>query len=389
MKVCFLQVHYTDQNFLLDPATNCIARLKESNIFDEIVLAAANVPENACIHQYAEQYGIRAFLGDVSNIARRMQGVADNFDATVLARILVNYIHTDLTLVANMLDFALQKNLDYVNVPFDFDIKYGCDVITRQGVDKLCAVLASDPALTEAYQFRPWYLLESSHQFVTETYEDVPEYSNEMFYRYRYELLTVAPVAWEYGEGFYPQSYHFMRQLLEPGDTVLDISCGYGTGSACLAPFCETIYGFDVADELLEKARQRYSKKHPNAHFVLGREGAIPFEPASMDKIVSIHTMEHVANDDLFLQHLAVILKPGGRLLLEVPLRVRRPFSGNNEPLLPHTDSFAGHYREYSADAFADQVGRCFEVLEFRGVNRGEYVPMKHARNAIMAILTK
>ena len=50
------------------------------------------------------------------------------------------------------------------------------------------------------------------------------------------------------------------------------------------------------------------------------------------------------------------MLKDGGLLIIEVPVRVRYPFSGNDEPLLPHTEKFDGHYREYGIGTFSAKV---------------------------------
>lgn len=50
------------------------------------------------------------------------------------------------------------------------------------------------------------------------------------------------------------------------------------------------------------------------------------------DLIVSIQTMEHVVDDDLFLERCESWLKPGGIIVLEVPLLMRYPFSESAEP---------------------------------------------------------
>ena len=83
------------------------------------------------------------------------------------------------------------------------------------------------------------------------------------------------------------------------------------------------------------------------------------------------------------------VLEKDGKLFIEVPLRVKKPFSSNSKPLLPHTDKFAGHYREYSIESFRTLVSTFFNVIDIQGVSRGYYVPLEKTRNAVMALLQK
>jgi len=50
--LCVLQFHYTDLMPLLDDY-NCISKLQESGIFDDIVLAVADIQENQILMDYA------------------------------------------------------------------------------------------------------------------------------------------------------------------------------------------------------------------------------------------------------------------------------------------------------------------------------------------------
>ena len=83
------------------------------------------------------------------------------------------------------------------------------------------------------------------------------------------------------------------------------------------------------------------------------------------------------------------VLKKDGVLILEVPLRIRKPFLHNEEPLLPSTENISGHYREYSVNSFKSLVSQYFSIIDLYGVNRGIYVPIENTRNAIMAVLQK
>ena len=391
-KVCFIQCHFTDEFFLLEKFRNPILKLKESRIFDKIVLGVADIAENhEVFDKYAELYDIDVFYGESLDIVDRMIKVCEKYDAQILSRILINWNYLDVTLIKNMISHAESvSDFDYCMVPFDFDIKFGCDLHSKSGLLKLKSILNAntDKKLQDKYNFRPWSFLESDSRFNSIIVPSVPEYSNEKFYSLRKELIDNAPVAWDFGSVFYYHEYEAAKEYLSSDDVVLDISCGQGNGSVVLAKHCSKVYAFDVEKEFIEKGEKVYGEKFDNVDFLLGEpEKPLPLDDNSISFAVSIHTMEHVEDDRLFLSELKRVLKKDGLLYLEVPVRIKKPFSGNSEPLLPHTDNFAGHYREYSPNSFIELVSSCFNILELKGVSRGEYVPIENTRNAVMALL--
>ena len=389
-RVCFIQCHYTDEYFFLESERNPIKKLKESKVFSNIVLGVADIAENREIfNKYTELYNIDVFYGESLDVVDRMLKVCEKYDAQILARVLINWNYLDVELIRNMILHAeTVPDFDYCMVPFDFDIKFGCDLHSKSGLIKLSLILDSDEGIREKYSFRPWSFLESDPRFNSIIYSETPEYSNDEFYRLRKQLLDNAPVAWDFGSVFYYHEYETAKEYISSDDVVLDISCGQGNGAAVLAKNCSKVYAFDVEKEFLEKGQKVYGSKFNNIEFLLGEPGqALPLSDNSISFAVSIHTMEHIENDSLFLNEIKRVLKKDGLLYLEVPVRVKKPFSGNSEPLLPHTDTFAGHYREYSPESFVELVSSCFTILELKGVSRGAYVPIDNTRNAVMALL--
>ena len=391
-KVCFIQCHYTDKLFLFEKSQNPISKLKKSKIFDKIILGVADITENhEVFDKYTELYNIDIFYGESLDIVDRMVKVCEKYEAQILARILVNWNYLDVNLIKNMILYAESvPDFDYCMVPFDFDIKFGCDLHSKSGLLKLKSILSDDTSkeLQDKYSFRPWGFLESDPRFNSIIYSSVPEYSNEKFYSLRKELLNNVPVAWDFGSVFYYHEYEVAKEYLSSDDVVLDISCGQGNGSAVLAKNCSKVYAFDVEKEFLEKGKKVYGENFDNIEFLLGEpEKPLPLDNSSISFAVSIHTMEHVKDDGSFLNELKRVLKKDGLLYLEVPVRLKKPFSGNSEPLLPHTDSFSGHYREYSPDSFIKLVSSYFDIIELKGVSRGEYVSIENTRNAVMALL--
>ncbi len=298
-KVCFIQCHYTDEFSLQKDDRNPIKKLVKSKIFDHIVLGVADVKQNRDIFDdYAKLYEIDVFYGSSLDIVDRMLKICEKYDSDILSRILINWNYLDIELVEGMVQFCESiDDFDYCMLPFDFDIKFGCDIHSKSGLIKLRDFLRTDIEKQKNYSFRPWKLLESDEHFKSVTYSNVPEYSNTKFIKLRNELLEKAPVSWDYGSTFYYHEYEAAKKYLKSQDIVLDISCGQGNGSAVLAQNCRKVYAYDVVDTYIEKGKERYSEKHKNIEFILGDpDKSIDLEDESVSIAVSIHTMEHVEN---------------------------------------------------------------------------------------------
>jgi SAM-dependent methyltransferase len=106
---------------------------------------------------------------------------------------------------------------------------------------------------------------------------------------------------------------------------VLDLGCGYH--AACLKAILKTIGGrlaegvgvdFHVSDE---------SRRHPRLRFVASSiEDALPDLPAnSFDAVLCISVLEHLWDPLPSLSHCHRVLKPGGRLLVNVPTWYAKP----------------------------------------------------------------
>ena len=106
------------------------------------------------------------------------------------------------------------------------------------------------------------------------------------------------------------------------GKTVLDIACGEGYGSAFLAAHAGLVYGVDISAEVVEHARESYSRD--NLHFLRGEAESIPIPGEHrFDVIVSFETIEHLdaTGQDRFAAEVRRLLKPDGVLLISTPNR--------------------------------------------------------------------
>lgn len=147
--------------------------------------------------------------------------------------------------------------------------------------------------------------------------------------------------------------------------TLLELGCGEGRGIRELAPLAETYTAIDKIDEVIDRLSQDY----PEHKFQLGHFPPMPYEDESFDTIVSFQVIEHIKDDQLFLQEIARILKPGGTALISTP-NIRMTLSRN-----------PWHIREYTADELEDLAKKYFSAVDMQGVAGSEKVMAYHEQN--------
>ncbi len=113
--------------------------------------------------------------------------------------------------------------------------------------------------------------------------------------------------------------YHFASRWAA-GRRVLDVACGEGYGSALLARSAAHVTGVDLSPEAIAHARRAYAGR-ANLAFESAPCSALPLPDASIDVVVSFETIEHVAEQDAFLDEVARVLRPAGVLVLSSPNR--------------------------------------------------------------------
>lgn len=79
--------------------------------------------------------------------------------------------------------------------------------------------------------------------------------------------------------------------------------------------------------------------------------------------------IEHIKNDESFLQDVYRVLKPGGMLLLTIP---NRELSLTNNPW---------HEREYSTEELTALLSRCFEKVTVSSVTENQNVMAYYEKN--------
>ena len=129
---------------------------------------------------------------------------------------------------------------------------------------------------------------------------------------------------------------------------------------------------------LLQHCKAKYNGIE-NLSFITGDGLKIDFSD-SFDIIVTIHTMEHIIDDRMFLKNLQKWMKKNAIIILEVPLLMKYPFINSNEP---YGDD---HIREYYTNDLIELFSSYFKVKDAYGVSRGFYTELEMARNAVLLV---
>jgi len=346
----------------------CIEAAKSSGLFDRIILAAPDLPQNAVFHTLAKDWGVELFLGAQFNVAQRLMDAAAFAGTEILARMLLIRFYMDVELVAGMIEALLADDADFVSLPRDFNYEMAADVLTVRGLRRVLQSLDGDDYTTSAYRFAPWSFIENNpQQFRIVRYDDVPVYAkcrvDAIKSKYKSIMTYESSV---YGQNFPASGYRFVSAFLHAGDNVLDIACGSGEGTRMLSKRCRYITGVDY--------HQGRPADADNMHFLCA-DAQHYEQPEAYNVVVSMHTMEHLPDDHAFLYHMFRSLKPGGRLILEVPLLLPRPLG---EPLLPN------HIREYRIqDLKLMLIAQEFRVHKIWGGNRYIYTSEDNAREFV------
>ncbi|MBM7853713.1 2-polyprenyl-3-methyl-5-hydroxy-6-metoxy-1,4-benzoquinol methylase [Desulfohalotomaculum tongense] len=113
--------------------------------------------------------------------------------------------------------------------------------------------------------------------------------------------------------------YVFAAQLVK-NKKILDAACGNGYGTHYLADqgSAEKVWGVDISPEAIKYCRQNYSLK--NVEFIEGDVCDLSFLPDhTVDIVVSFETIEHLPNEQIFIEEIARVLKLDGLLIISCP----------------------------------------------------------------------
>jgi SAM-dependent methyltransferase len=106
-----------------------------------------------------------------------------------------------------------------------------------------------------------------------------------------------------------------LQALVPPEADCLDVGCGDGrTTGAWLAEHARSYVGVDVSARAVEQARELGLDAR-----VITDAGELPFADAGFDFVACIEVFEHLFDAEGAAAEIARVLRPGGRLLAQVP----------------------------------------------------------------------
>jgi len=355
MSDILVQIYHSDLGAYA-PELSPVPRLKES--FDVTLVTGETGGRK--VQRYADDLGVKCFLGSDDNVNQRFADCMDELGIEYAARILNSHFMVEEVLLSDCMDELRGGNSDYVVFPRDFDMRFGADIFSRGFLDKARSVKGTD---YRGIGFCPWAAVElSPDDFDLVCLDGIQGYSFAPTSIYR-----------SFASDYYPErtpqsdlsTYRFAIRNLPSGvRRVADIACGDGRGTEYLKSFFNSVVGVDM--------------EAPNWCKSGDALDAGLFPANHLDAVISIHTMEHLRDDRLFLKNCSHWLKSGGRLILEVPLLMRYPIG---EVINPH------HIREYEIESLKRLCGEYFQVEMVFGVARGFYLSEDRARNAVMLVL--
>jgi len=135
------------------------------------------------------------------------------------------------------------------------------------------------------------------------------------------------------------------------GAQVLDVGCGIGDNLQYILRDDATFFGLEYAERTAQAARRLLGDR---AVIDVGSAVAIPHESGRFDLVLCIEVLEHVDKDEVAINEIARVLRPGGALILSLPYR----------HWFPYYFTAMGHLRHYTRTDVARFLDRAGLVLE-------------------------
>lgn len=149
---------------------------------------------------------------------------------------------------------------------------------------------------------------------------------------------------------------HLLRKNCK-GKKLVDIATGSGYMAIEMARKGLDVIGCDLSKESIRNLNE-YKNAHPllNLRAMLCKAEKIPLPSSSADYIVANAILEHIADEEVTIKEWFRILKPRGRMIITVPLKLKYTFP-LFFPINYVYDKRIGHLRRYDLEDLEDKFG--------------------------------
>lgn len=172
---------------------------------------------------------------------------------------------------------------------------------------------------------------------LTDGFETKEEYVLHLMHSYAYKVMS------EFATG-----------------KVLDLGCNVGYGSAELATSGAEVFGVDVSEKAITKARSIAYKSGVSFSVIDGKK--LPFPNAYFDLVVSCQVIEHIVDVSEYLSEIRRVLTHDGIVIFSTPNREIRL----DKDMKPW-NSF--HVTEYDANGLSQVLSPHFVFCSVYGLN--------------------
>ncbi|MFZ5648909.1 MAG: class I SAM-dependent methyltransferase [Bacillota bacterium] len=108
----------------------------------------------------------------------------------------------------------------------------------------------------------------------------------------------------------------FTRVIGGDGLSILDVGAGTGVLALVMAEMGHRITCLDIAEEMLEKAGEKFKNNNLPGKFVVGDAEKLPFEDNSFDVVFNRHVVWSLPDPDKAIREWKRVLKAGGKLVI-------------------------------------------------------------------------
>lgn len=114
-----------------------------------------------------------------------------------------------------------------------------------------------------------------------------------------------------------PSAEQFLKRIrVLPGATLLDVACGSGQVALAAARGGAQVTGIDIADNLVERARELAKAESLEVRFDQGDAESLPYGDAAFDYVVSAIGAMFAPTPERVASELVRVCKPGGTIAM-------------------------------------------------------------------------